>query len=475
MFSYLIKRLLFFIPTLWVISVGTFFLSRLAPGDPVELLLKGETDTGNANISDYESSKLLYRQVAAQLNQDKPLFYFSLAPVAYPDTLYAYVNREERKSIKNMIATFGNYREISIYHRQIEKTLIATSKIADSLKNEHLTSITRILKNLFTAYRTEKIEFLLHELNEANKDSLVAATPVSANINQIINDFDSVKSNATPYKNYIPGFKWYGTHNQYHRWISSFFAGNFGISFSDGRPVSKKIWSALFWTIILNILAVLVAFAISIPTGVYLAVRRGKKTEKILSVLLFILYSLPVFWIATMLLVFFTTPEYGMKIFKGIGLGDLPSGLSALEKFWATIPYLILPVFSLSYGALAYISMQMKGGMIKALRANYIRTARAKGLDEKTVIWKHAFRNALFPIITLLASIFSGIIAGSVVVEMIFNIPGMGRLTFESIVGRDWPVVYTIVMFSAIMTMAGILVSDLLYSLADPRVTYKKR
>ena len=115
----------------------------------------------------------------------------------------------------------------------------------------------------------------------------------------------------------------------------------------------------------------------------------------------------------------------------------------------------------------------MRGGMLNVVKQDYIRTARAKGLEEKKIIWKHAFRNSLFPIITMFAYIFPAAIAGSVVIEVIFSIPGMGGLAYSSIIARDWPVVYTILMFAAILTMVGNLVADMLYAVADPRVTFK--
>ena len=115
----------------------------------------------------------------------------------------------------------------------------------------------------------------------------------------------------------------------------------------------------------------------------------------------------------------------------------------------------------------------MRGGMLNVIKQDYIRTAHAKGLPENQIVWKHAFRNSLFPIITLFASIFPAAIAGSTVIEVIYSIPGMGFLAYSSIIARDWPVVFTILMFAAILTMIGNLIADFLYAVADPRVSYK--
>ena len=164
-----------------------------------------------------------------------------------------------------------------------------------------------------------------------------------------------------------------------------------------------------------------------------------------------------------------------MDWFPTHGLGDISEDDSFWDIFWMRAYHLVLPVFCMSYASLAFVSRQMRGGMIDVFQQDYIRTARAKGFAEQLVIWKHSFRNALFPIITLVASIFPGLLAGSLVIEVIFSIPGMGKLTIDSIYARDWPVVYTILMFSALMTMIGILVADLLYAWADPRVSFAKK
>jgi peptide/nickel transport system permease protein len=176
-----------------------------------------------------------------------------------------------------------------------------------------------------------------------------------------------------------------------------------------------------------------------------------------------------------MLIVFFTSPEYGNALhwFPAGGVTDLPKTAPFMARFWDIGYHLVLPIICVTYGSLAFIARQMRGGMLNVVKQDYIRTARAKGLEEKKIIWKHAFRNSLFPIITMFAYIFPAAIAGSVVIEVIFSIPGMGGLAYSSIIARDWPVVYTILMFAAILTMVGNLVADMLYAVADPRVTFK--
>lgn len=137
-------------------------------------------------------------------------------------------------------------------------------------------------------------------------------------------------------------------------------------------------------------------------------------------------------------------------------------------------PYLILPIICITYPAVAFIARQARGSMLEVLQQEYIKTARAKGLPESKVIWKHAFRNALFPLITLVASVLPAAIAGSVTIEMIYNIPGLGWTMLQSINEQDWPIVFAIMMLGAVLTITGILLSDILYALADPRIKFRK-
>ena len=289
----------------------------------------------------------------------------------------------------------------------------------------------------------------------------------------LVQKYKAVQANASPHLLYIPAFYWHGFDNQYHNWLAGFFKGDFGISCIDRRPVADKLIEALYWTIVLNSLAIFFAYIIAIPLGVFSAVKRDSFFDRATSLILFMLFSLPTFWIATMLVMFFTTPDYGLDIFPSVGLGNYRTDIGKWERLLEVSGHLILPVFCLTYGVLAILSRQMRGGMLEVLQQDYIRTARAKGLAPKTVIWKHAFRNALFPIITLFAAVFPAAIAGSVIIEVIFNIPGMGSLMFEAILARDWPVVYAVLMLGAILTMIGLLVADILYALVDPRVKYR--
>jgi peptide/nickel transport system permease protein len=251
-----------------------------------------------------------------------------------------------------------------------------------------------------------------------------------------------------------------------------FLRGDFGISLSHRMAVTEKIKPALFWTLVINLAAIALAFLMAVPLGVWSAVKRGQTFDKATTIGLFMLYSLPAFWVATLLLIFFTTREYGMDFFPSGGLGNVPTSAPWWQQIWLATPHLMLPIVCVAFPSIAYIARQARGGMANVLSQDFIRTARAKGLPERTVIWRHGFRNALFPLITLLASVVPSAIAGSVAVEAIFNIPGMGWLTLQAIGQNDWPIVFTVLMLGAVLTVVGMLLADVLYRWADPRLNY---
>lgn len=259
---------------------------------------------------------------------------------------------------------------------------------------------------------------------------------------------------------------------QYINWVGKLARFDFGKSFVDNRPVTEKIKERLPVTILINVLAMFVILLFSIPIGIKSAVSRSSGFDRVSTVLVFLGFAAPSFWLALML----------MSLF-GVRLGILPvSGIASLDfenfgachKVFDVIHHLILPVTVASIGSLAGISRYMRQSMLNALSQDYIRTARAKGLPEKAVVNKHALRNALLPIITILGLSVPALISGSVILETIFSIPGMGRLMVESVFTRDYNVIMAGLVISAALTLLGNLVADIAYVYADPRIRYRQ-
>jgi len=257
---------------------------------------------------------------------------------------------------------------------------------------------------------------------------------------------------------------------QYLLWVKRVFTLDFGNSFKDHRPVLEKIAERLPITIQLNAISIFLVYLIAIPFGVFSATHADTLTDRALTLFFFFLYSLPSFWVAVLLIMFFGGGDF-LDIFPVYGISSI--GADSWSLFhWLTdrLWHLVLPVTCLTYGGLAYLSRLTRAEMLEVIREDYIRTARAKGLSERVVIFKHALRNALLPIITLLAFLLPAMFGGSVIIESIFSIPGMGQLGFESVLSRDYPVIMAITTISALLTLAGLLISDILYATLDPRI-----
>lgn len=475
MWSYFLKRLLLFIPTLLAISLLAFALSKLAPGDPVEMLLRGETNFQSGPWGDVAFTNRLYRQTAASLGLDKPVFYLSLLPASYPDTLSKILVKDHRETLRKLVAQHGNWPKIESYYHQLIAWEKALYNLPDSLEQNALVQLRKDSRRLYFEYFDKNIQRILEQMTKTLAEDPALNQELLDDLQRLIQAYQLIETASLDWGRFRPSFLWHGLDNQYHHWFTGFFRGDFGISYYYKQPVAQKIGEAFRWTIWLNGCAIILAYLIAMPIGVLAGARAGGRFDRVSSTALFMLYSLPSFWIATLLLIFFTNGIYGMDWFPATGVGRVSAAMSFGERFWIRVHHFILPVFCLTYGALAFISRQMRGGMIEALRQDYIRTARAKGLTEKKVVWKHAFRNALFPIITLLAGLLPAVLAGSIAIEVIFSIPGMGRLTIDSILQKDWPVVYAILMLAAMLTMIGILLADLLYAWADPRVRFKEK
>lgn len=495
MFEYIIKRILYFILTFFIISFFAFGLSKLAPGDPVKLAL-GKTDQGGAGqLQEKMAGDQAYRNKAEEMGMNLPVFYFSFNSAAVPDTLYRILKTDQRETLSRLIDQYGNWPKIQEYYHNIQALEVAMFKVDKVEGNfDDYSNIRSGINILYASHKDNTISYTLDDMVKSAKNPLMA--PILADIDKLVASYQAVKDNPTRSLNYIPSFKWYSNHNQYHTWMfgnapwfasadkqlgkrRGFIRGDFGISYQDKREVQSVLKDAIRWTVLLNIIAVSIAYLISIPLGVQTAVKKGSRFDRVSTVTLFALYSLPTFWIATILVVFLTTKEYGAWLdwFPTFGLtsSEIPDTASAWTKFWDLAHHLVLPVFCMTYGSFAYLSRQMRGGALNVLRMDYIRTAYAKGLDSKTVIWKHVFRNSLIPLITLFAYLFPAAISGSVVIEVIFAIPGMGMKAYGAIVARDYPIVFTVVMFSAILTMIGNLVADVLYSVVDPRISFTKK
>ena len=256
---------------------------------------------------------------------------------------------------------------------------------------------------------------------------------------------------------------------QYLNWMVRIVRLDFGESFSpDRRPVIDKIAETIPITIGINLLSIFLIIIVAIPIGVFSATHQDSFFDKAATVFVFVGFAVPTFWLALLM----------MRLF-GIQLDWLPiSGVKSITydmftpagKVWDIAKHLIMPVALSAFGGLAGLSRYMRSNMLEVIRQDYIVTARAKGLPERVVIYKHALRNALMPVITILGLSVPGLIGGSVIFESIFSIYGMGRLFYASVMSRDYPVIMGILVIGAVLTLVGNLLADISYAVVDPRI-----
>jgi peptide/nickel transport system permease protein len=244
---------------------------------------------------------------------------------------------------------------------------------------------------------------------------------------------------------------------------------DFGRSFQDHRPVARRIAEALPYTLLLNALALLLALAIAVPPGVARARRPGSAFDRFSSRAVFLLYSTPSFWMAMILATLFSARLEWLPLF-GVASDPPPAGAAAalLDR----LAHLALPLACLTYGTLAFLTRLVRSSVREELSREYVLAARARGLSESEALWRHAFRNALLPLVTVLGLVLPGLLSGSVIVEQIFAWPGLGRLYFDAVLARDYPVVLGLTFVTAVATLAATLAADLLYAVVDPRVRY---
>jgi len=251
---------------------------------------------------------------------------------------------------------------------------------------------------------------------------------------------------------------------------------DFGVSLVTREPVVSTLVSKLKYSLSLSVASLLLAYAIAIPLGIFSAVKKNTAADRTLTTGLFMLYSLPSFFVATLLLFFFS---YGSSFesLRWFPTGGFQSRnfdqLTTLGQIADIGVHLVLPLICLTYGSLAALSRYMRTGLLDVLGADYVRTARAKGLSERAVIGKHALRNGLLPVLTLLAGLLPAVLGGSVIIEYIFGIPGMGLWIVDSIYLRDYNVIMAVELFSTVLVLLGLLFTDLSYALVDPRIRYE--
>lgn len=472
---YILRRLLIIIPTMFAIMALSFLIGRSTPGDLVTALTS-MSDPDRSSATTREKALRDYKRISSELGLDMPIFYMSLTSIAYPDTLYRIVKLNERKALDRLIAEYGNWELISEYFQSLvamEDQAFAL-QAPDGAKREFDS-----VKQAFTTLReTPEKELIAYQINLI--DSVADKYPaemagIKVGMTDLKARWERVQTETSTWKLYVPTLHFYGFKNQFHHWLVNFFSLDFGQSYRDNRPVRTKIAEALPWSIFMGLVSFAIAYLVAIPLGLYCVRHRNAWQDRTVTTLLFLLYSVPSFVTAMLVMTFFCNPEF-FYIFPTNGVAsDGAENWSFWERMLDYAYHLTLPTLVSSYTGVAFLSRQMRVAMLDNIDRDYIRTARAKGVSERKVIWRHALRNSILPIITHFASLLPRIIGGSVILETIFAIPGVGRLAIQATFSYDHPVLLALLTLGSILTLLGILMSDILYAVADPRISFNKK
>ena len=492
MFKYTLKRILTFIPMLIAISLLSFVISINAPGDPVERLSKAAGNEGSAEQQS-GASKKIKQELRKKLGLDLPIFYLSITDLAASDTLYKVQDKYHKANLEALTHQSGNWQVVSDYysslltlqkaHQQVDAKAIVANNASFSLNivNESANQFGFEIGSLLETSDKDIVALKFEKMNSLLEKNIFLSD-LEDPLDNVIQARKNLLTNATRWKTYIPAISWYGSKNQYHLWLlgngkdrKGLLRGDFGISYIDSQPIQDKIWQKVGISFSLSLISIFLAYLISIPIGIYSAYRKDSAVDKGMSLVLFILYSMPSFFVGTLLLLQFANPD-NLSWFPVSGIQD-PTIFDPNWSLWMKLkhrmPFLILPIITYTYGSFAFLSRIMRIGMIDVVSQDYIRTARAKGLGEGKVILKHALRNSLLPVITVFAAIFPMAIGGSIIIEVIFSIPGMGVEVYNAILNYDYPMIITVFTLSGFLTMVGYLVADILYAVVDPRISYK--
>ncbi|RAL25281.1 hypothetical protein DL240_03455 [Lujinxingia litoralis] len=496
MFTYILKRVLMMIPTFAIISLIIFLVLNLAPGDPAA----ASNPDGTETVS--QDARESYRIFKEQFNLDKPIllntrfnlhiddvepqlrtvadFQRPVCAEGQPADLSC-TPADERPSSGDIIAAqeyvenLGGYAvphllALAQNHERLDIRRLALQRLAI---NAQRPQVDRFNPNPTTELR-EVNRAIAAENNEL-RSWTVPQDVTEADIEEMLSE------KWVPwYNEHQDRFEYSGTEKigiffldtRFAKYWENLLKLDFGVSTVDRRPVFDTVMQKLPYTMTLSFLSILIAYIISVPLGIWSAYNQNTKRDQVVTIALFVFYSLPSFFTAVLLIEFFAVGRPFSWFPAGGFIGDGSGEMEVLEQIGSIGWHIFLPLICLTYGSLAALSRYARTGLLDVIRADYIRTARAKGLAESMVVLKHAVRNGMIPILTLLGTLLPALVSGSIVIEFIFNIPGIGLYLYESIYMYDYNAIMACLLMSTVLTLVGLLFSDISYALVDPRITF---
>ena len=483
--SFILRRTLLMIPTLFGISFVTWLVMMLAPGRPggTALAMEGGADQIADMTKELEKGKA-QRNFRRQFGLDRPLFWNDwydldagtiLVKVRDAAAPIKEIGAREKRLAREALEDYGTY---------------AVPPLIELLNRDDLDDATRfetlrwLLRSTYvppietgedlddaTIARNREIRLENFRLSKLRWERGAPAEERAGIVAQWNVWFE--ENRATWEHSMLGKAKIALLDTGFGTYWSRLAHGDFGLSHIHKRPVTDLVTERMKYSIALNVTALLLVYLFAVPIGIWAAVARGTWTERGVGILLFALYSLPNFFVGTLLVKWFAAGEpykaFPISGFEGSGA----AAMTTSEHFHDILWHITLPLICLTYGGLAGLSRYARAGMLDQIQSDYVRTARAKGVTEFKVITKHVVRNGILPIITLLGTSLPVIISGSVAIEYIFGINGMGLLMIDSIQAKDFNVIMGVQLMVGVLTMIGILISDITYAILDPRISLR--
>ena len=489
MTTYIVKRLLLMIPTLFMVVLLTFIILNVAPGNPAQQQM-GSQGTQSA---DSQTSRQSYRIFKKQFNLDKPILMnlrFAIGKDRVTEMVETLVDanrddlpKDQRPSSAEIIdaqeqlSDWGDYVVPELYaiareHDRLGVRIRAIEQLQTNargdLQNEYGETLTEAQQR-----HNEEVSALNHKLKQWGVPEDATAEQVDKVLDEHWKPWMTKPEIRDRFTYGTFERIWaFGFDTRFAKYMANLVTLDFGVSHVTKRPVITTLWERVRYTIFLTFPSLLLAFLVSVPIGIWSATQRQTFIDQTVTTGLLILYSLPTFFVGLLLLKFFAAGDpFSWFPIEGF-VGDDPDSMTTLEYMKSVAWHLVLPVFCLTYPRFAGLSRYARTGVVDVIESDYIRTARAKGLPESLVIMKHAVRNGMIPTLTILGTQLPRLVGGSIVIEYIFEIPGMGSYLLESIGNQDYNALMGILVVSAVLTLIGILISDISYALVDPRISF---
>ena len=416
---------------------------------------------GLENVKEYER---YYCQAAKKLGLNEPQFYFEITTFVSPDTLYKICYLPQQNLAVDILNKTGKWHLVQNYFNDINQAL----ELAIALEKNTNQTQNKLVQEIFRCKSSIDVSDLIrnyihrHDSSDALRKRLLLIDQTQ----------ESFKTSGPDTRLLLPKLKWNGVNCRFHKVLTNLFSPQNNLSLIDSRPVWKKIREALGFTLMINLLALLISILVSIKLGLWLSLVLKSKKEKIISGILFVLYTLPAFWVGALCLIYLTSSGYGkiFNIFPAGGVGDVSGDDNIFKIMIIRLYHFALPVICISYPVIAYLTTHLRDGIAETAKSQFMTTALSKGLIKRDALKKHVLKNAVFPFISLLGNVVPSIFAGSLIVEVLFNIPGMGRLAYQSVTSHDWPVLFNIIFLTGIITIIGQIILDVIYAMLDPRI-----